>query len=175
MSLQNRQQRMEPLWSPRVVATNGNQRQIEGGPKRRKQAKTVAVGCDQLPTEFHGKEGVDGSRGAPLCLAGRLPELASARAKCLEIGPPSDTTEHLRGTEVLGERGSEGCSANGLGKRLQDRLFIARRRSGDLGTGLGDRTSGSNETCGGKEVAGVAPVLSEFDDASMQSGRSPAP
>ena len=44
-----------------MVATNGNQRQIEGGPKRRKQAKTVAVGCDQLPTEFHGKEGVGGS------------------------------------------------------------------------------------------------------------------
>jgi hypothetical protein len=27
----------------------------------RKQAKTVAVGCDQLPRRAHGKEGVDGS------------------------------------------------------------------------------------------------------------------
>ena len=26
-----------------------------------KQAKTVAVVCDQLPETFHGKEGVDGS------------------------------------------------------------------------------------------------------------------
>jgi len=26
-----------------------------------KQAKTLAVGCDQLPIEVHGKEGVDGS------------------------------------------------------------------------------------------------------------------
>jgi hypothetical protein len=27
----------------------------------RKQAKTAAVGCDQLPEAFHGKEGVSGS------------------------------------------------------------------------------------------------------------------
>jgi hypothetical protein len=51
---------MEPLWSP-VVATGGNQSQIRPAPKRRKQAKTVAVGCDRLPREVHGKEGVDGS------------------------------------------------------------------------------------------------------------------
>jgi len=51
---------MEPLWSP-VVATGGNQRQIEAPQKRRKQAKTIAVGCDLLPATFHGKEGVDGS------------------------------------------------------------------------------------------------------------------
>jgi hypothetical protein len=57
---QRRQQRMEPLWSP-VVATRGNQRQMERRPKRRKQAKTVAVGCHRLPQTFHGKEGVDGS------------------------------------------------------------------------------------------------------------------
>src|SRR6266508_3551143 len=29
--------------------------------KRLQQAKTVAVGCDQLPIGAHGKEGVDGS------------------------------------------------------------------------------------------------------------------
>ncbi len=51
---------MEPLWSP-VVATRGNQGQIDSAQKPRKQAKTVAVGCDQLPREAHGKEGVDGS------------------------------------------------------------------------------------------------------------------
>jgi hypothetical protein len=39
---------MEPLWSP-VVATGGNQRQIGSAPKPRKQAKSVAIGCDQLP------------------------------------------------------------------------------------------------------------------------------
>src|SRR5205814_6490557 len=49
-SSQKRQRRMEPLWSP-VVATGGNQSQIRPAPKRRKQAKTVAVGCD-------GKEGL---------------------------------------------------------------------------------------------------------------------
>src|SRR5712691_2370480 len=51
---------MEPLWSP-VVATGRNPRQIGLLPKRLKQAKTVAAGCDQLPFGFHGKEGVDGS------------------------------------------------------------------------------------------------------------------
>src|SRR5207249_10434418 len=51
---------VEPLWSP-VVATGGNQRQIGRARKRRKQAQTVAVGCDRLPATFHGKEGVDGS------------------------------------------------------------------------------------------------------------------
>ena len=41
---------MEPLWSP-VVATAGNWWQIESAPKRQKQAKTVAVSCDQFGKE----------------------------------------------------------------------------------------------------------------------------
>jgi hypothetical protein len=45
---------MEPLWSP-VVATGGNQPQIESPQKRQKQAKTVAAACDQLPFGVHGK------------------------------------------------------------------------------------------------------------------------
>ena len=51
---------MEPLWSP-VVANSGNQSQI--GPARnwRKQAETVAVGCNRLRPGLDGKEGVDGS------------------------------------------------------------------------------------------------------------------
>jgi hypothetical protein len=48
---------MEPLWSP-VVATGGNQRQIDLAPNPRRQAKTVAVGCHRLPETFHGKQGV---------------------------------------------------------------------------------------------------------------------
>src|SRR6266508_260821 len=51
---------MEPLWSP-VVATGGNQRQIDYARKRGKQAKSVAVDCHRLPATFHGKEGVSGS------------------------------------------------------------------------------------------------------------------
>src|SRR6266566_3587141 len=47
--------RMEPLWSP-VVATGGNQRQIDRAPKPQKQAKSVAIGCDRLLETFHGKE-----------------------------------------------------------------------------------------------------------------------
>ena len=41
-----------------LVATGGK---WEGRRERLRQAKTVAVGCDQLPELFHGKEGVDGS------------------------------------------------------------------------------------------------------------------
>src|SRR5438552_8620159 len=61
---------MEPLWSP-VVASGGNQRQIERRQNRRKQAKTVAVGCDRLPEKFHGKQGV--CRGLPPVARGPLP------------------------------------------------------------------------------------------------------
>src|SRR5438309_10666885 len=62
---------MEPLWSP-VVANRGNQRQIGCARKRRKQAKTVALGCDRLPIEVHGKQGV--CRGLPPVAGGPLPE-----------------------------------------------------------------------------------------------------
>jgi hypothetical protein len=53
---------MEPLWSP-VVATGGNRSQIATPHRRQKHAKTVAVGCDQLPRRAHGKQGV--CRGLP--------------------------------------------------------------------------------------------------------------
>jgi hypothetical protein len=55
-----RQRNVEPLWSP-VAATGGNPWQIERPENRPKQAKTVAIGCDQLRLGPHGKEGVDGS------------------------------------------------------------------------------------------------------------------
>jgi hypothetical protein len=51
---------MERLWSL-AGATGGNRWQMETLRKRRKQAKTVAVGCDPLPLNLDGKEGVDGS------------------------------------------------------------------------------------------------------------------
>jgi hypothetical protein len=51
---------MELLWSP-AVATGRNRWQMERRRRRLRQAKTVAMGCDQLPESFHGKEGVDGS------------------------------------------------------------------------------------------------------------------
>jgi hypothetical protein len=47
---------MEPL-----VATRGNQREIGLQTDSRRQAETVAVGCDRLRERFHGKEGVSGS------------------------------------------------------------------------------------------------------------------
>jgi hypothetical protein len=49
-------QRMEHLWS-RAVATGGKRWQMGRPRKRLGQAKTVAVGCDQLPIGAHGKEG----------------------------------------------------------------------------------------------------------------------
>jgi hypothetical protein len=51
---------MEHLWS-RAVATGGNRWQMGLPRKRLEQAKTVAMGCDQLPGPQNGKEGVDGS------------------------------------------------------------------------------------------------------------------
>jgi hypothetical protein len=49
---------MEPLWSP-VGATGGNRSQIARAEKPPKQAKTVAVGGDLLPSAAHGKRRVD--------------------------------------------------------------------------------------------------------------------
>src|ERR671925_2129792 len=51
---------MEPLWSP-AGATTGNRWQNGQHPKRLKQAKAVAAGCDRVRRAAHGKEGVDGS------------------------------------------------------------------------------------------------------------------
>ncbi len=51
---------MERLWSL-AGATSGNRWQIGRPRKRRNQAKTVATGCDRLPWDLDGKEGVDGS------------------------------------------------------------------------------------------------------------------
>src|SRR5438445_2645109 len=48
---------MEPLWNP-VVATGGKQWQPGSVQKRRKQAITVALGCDWSPIGAHGKEEV---------------------------------------------------------------------------------------------------------------------
>ena len=51
---------MERLWSP-AVATSGNPWQMPRPRKRLQQAKTLAMGCDPLPLNLDGKEGVSGS------------------------------------------------------------------------------------------------------------------
>ena len=71
---------MEPLWSP-VVATGGNPRQMDSAQKPEKQAKTVAVACDQLPRGAHGKEGVGGS-SPPESLKKSLNERFASCACC---------------------------------------------------------------------------------------------
>jgi hypothetical protein len=40
----------------RAVATGGNRSQMGPPRKRLKRARTVAVGCDQLPPNLDGKE-----------------------------------------------------------------------------------------------------------------------
>jgi hypothetical protein len=47
---------MEP-----VVATGGNWWQMRSLKNRANKPKTVAVGCDRMRKEAHGKEGVPGS------------------------------------------------------------------------------------------------------------------
>src|SRR5438105_2900592 len=88
---------MEPLWSP-VVATSRTRTQIAQPRERQRQAKTVAVGCDQLPATFHGKEGVSGSSpeeggiGCPQCRGRGLPRTA-ARAPWLPSHLPAATAQ----------------------------------------------------------------------------------
>ena len=48
---------MEPLWSP-VVATGGNQWQINREQKRLKQAKSVATNCHRSPERFMVRRGL---------------------------------------------------------------------------------------------------------------------
>lgn len=51
---------MERLWSL-AGATSGSLWQMPDLENPRKQAKSVAIGCDQLPLNLDGKEGVSGS------------------------------------------------------------------------------------------------------------------
>ena len=64
--------RMEHLWSP-AVATGGNRWQMGRPRERLRQAKTVAAGCDPLPPNLDGKEGVVGS--SPTEGSAKAPEI----------------------------------------------------------------------------------------------------
>ena len=82
---------MEPLWSL-VVATDGNQWQMQRRRNRRKQAKTVAVGCDQLRFGAHGKGRVDATS---LLLKRGSISLLRKGAKSREPEGPQDLTGRL--------------------------------------------------------------------------------
>ena len=73
-----------------VVATAGNPRQIGLLPKRLKQAKIVAAGCDQLPFGFHGKQGV--CRGLLPVAGGPLP--AREEVDLLKTPSPANPKTH---------------------------------------------------------------------------------
>ena len=86
---------MEP-----VVATGGNQRQIDLAPNPRRQAKTLAVGCHRLPETFHGKQGV--CRGLPPVAGGPLPareevDFLSKRQVLRTRGPTGLDSANLTG------------------------------------------------------------------------------
>jgi hypothetical protein len=96
--------------------------------KRRNQAKTVATGCDQLPWDLDGKEGVDGSspsegftkrpaNGLFSCSDSLRPSLRPSRICPQDLSPTthgllvrgltdaSEAMEYLLGREVLDEAG----------------------------------------------------------------------
>src|SRR5829696_7559841 len=77
---------MEHLWS-RAGATGGNWWQIERPRKRPKQAKIVAMGCDQLPKGAHGKGAPPPRKGG-----GRLSGSARSAKSCKPEGPQDLTT-----------------------------------------------------------------------------------
>jgi hypothetical protein len=122
--------------------------------KRLRQAKTVAVGCNQLPESFHGKEGVDGSSPSEGSSKRKIPanrgfllsdaepqstsgyrrdrcRLAAPFAKCLQIGTFPDATEHLLEREGLEDAGLGGRVENGLTERRSERLLWRQTRGSD--------------------------------------------
>jgi hypothetical protein len=90
-------QGMEHLWS-RAVATGGNRWQMGLPRKRLEQAKTVAMGCDQLPGPQNGKEGVSGSSPSEALQkprkSGRFPSKELARAPvCGGMAPSMELSD----------------------------------------------------------------------------------
>jgi hypothetical protein len=78
--------------------------------KRLKEAKTVAVGCDQLPEAFHGKEGVSGSspeEGFEFLPAWALLPL-SALAPIADFGVHRTSTSVHRGRCAAARRNPQG-------------------------------------------------------------------
>jgi hypothetical protein len=103
----SRQRRMEPYGAPwlQLVAIGCKC----SGPKNAgNDQKTVAVGCDWLPREAHGKEGVDGS--SPSEGSAKAPELGAFRStephdlqRALGMEPfmePSDSEARSIGAKV---------------------------------------------------------------------------
>ena len=103
---------MEPLWS-HVVANSGNQSQIGRARSRRKQADTVAVGCNQLRPGLDGKEGVSRSE------SGRgLPETPAKWGLALPSWQTSVTRGHSRALSEVPSRWACRRTEFGLFKRI---------------------------------------------------------
>jgi hypothetical protein len=88
---------MEPLWSP-AVATGGNAWQMRTPGKRLKEAKTVAVGCDQLPEVFMVRvpsAPLATGCGRPLSVKEGVDFLAPQNGKSCEPEGPQDLTARL--------------------------------------------------------------------------------
>ena len=142
---------MEPLWSP-VVATGSNHSQIASPQNRHKQAKIVAVGCDQLPRRAHGKEGVDGS--SPSEAGGsrrarsrrRIRRHPSSPASCLCAPPRPRPRAERRTRDPAHPRESAPCPQGGR-SRPQSRRLGRVRSSTDLRTAVHPRSSRPSWRC----------------------------
>src|ERR687888_2764872 len=93
---------MEPLWSP-VVATGGKRWQIELARTAPEQAKTVAVGCEQLRETSDGKGRVDPTslllkRGSPFSLRKNV--------EARESGEPAGITDSNKPAVAMWSRSS---------------------------------------------------------------------
>ena len=119
---------MERLWSL-AGATSGNRWQIGRPRKRRNQAKTVATGCDQLPWDLDGKEGVDGS--SPSEGSAKAPQTgAFSFAGTCTISSVRWIWSHLRSLQVDDEAGAivelkAGSDRNALGPCSWDALKLS--------------------------------------------------
>ena len=77
------------------------------GARTEKQAKTVAVRCDRLPSGVHGKEGVDGS--SPSEGSAKAPAIGLCRSGLLVrvAGASADAAGSHAGDELLGGLGED--------------------------------------------------------------------
>jgi hypothetical protein len=179
---------MEPLWSP-VVATGGNRSQIASGSEGPNQAKTVAIGCDQLPRRAHGKERVchrlppvaevplsvkEGStlsRGLPRatsCVCRCIPGMGSARnhSRCMLRGPWLDCSCFGRGVAARGNGRSAAATWHQPVWYSRACTYVA---SGDLFLGVRRRES---RGCSVRPHAKSTPARDELDGDQRASGES---
>jgi len=133
---------MERLWSL-AGATSGNRWQMNRLRQGRKRAKTVAAGCNPLPPNLDGKEGVDGSSPSeglskvpakwhfivvcPLNTRTHSGHIRGTRDASRRLATPSDTTSSAR-DDRMGRQNA--CKHGGIVVRAGDRVTPSPQRGG---------------------------------------------